>query len=209
MAVATKSQNKTAFVRKLLQNNPQANARAVNEAWAAAGMKGMISHPIVSETRKQLGLTGNKGMKTKTAAKAKRATTAPKKSSSPGKTMFVKEFLNDHPEGNLKAVNEAWRAAGFNGTISKTVLYKVKSSLGLTDGPTKSKTSATSKIRVSPRKMIAPAANVRRDQTAILNELEADVDRLIFKAMAIGKLTEFEDMLRQARRVLYGASTGG
>ena len=60
MAVATKSQNKTAFVRKLLQNNPQANARAVNEAWAAAGMKGMISHPIVSETRKQLGLTGNK-----------------------------------------------------------------------------------------------------------------------------------------------------
>ena len=122
--------------------------------------------------------------------------------------MFVKEFLNDHPEGNLKAVNEAWRAAGFNGTISKTVLYKVKSSLGLTDGPTKSKTSATSKIRVSPRKMIAPAANVRRDQTAILNELEADVDRLIFKAMAIGKLTEFEDMLRQARRVLYGASTG-
>ena len=45
MAVATKSQGKTGFVRKFLQNNPQANAKAVNEAWTAAGMKGTISHP--------------------------------------------------------------------------------------------------------------------------------------------------------------------
>ncbi len=208
MALATKSQNKTGFVKKFLQNNPQANTRAVNEAWAAAGMKGMISHPIVSEMRKQLGLTGNKRVKTKTPAKTKPAPKAPKESSNPGKTMFVKEFLNDHPEGNLKAVNEAWRAAGFNGTISKTVLYKVKSSLGLTDDSTKSKSFATSKIRVTPRKVITPAADVRSNQTAILIELESDVDRLIFKAMAIGNLTEFEDMLRQARRLLYGVLTG-
>ena len=38
--------------------------------------------------------------------------------SSPGKTMFVKEFLHDHPRGNIDAVNEAWGAAGFDGTIS-------------------------------------------------------------------------------------------
>ena len=207
MAVATKGQNKTGFVKKFLQNNPQANARAVNEAWAAAGMKGMISHPIVSEMRKQLGLTGNKRMKTTTAAKAKPATKTPKKSSSPGKTMFVKEFLNDHPEGNLKAVNEAWRAAGFNGTISKTVLYKVKSSLGLTEIPTKSKTSATRKIRVTPRKASTAPVDVHGDRTEVMNDLEADVDRLIFKAMAIGNLTEFEDSLRQARRLLYGMLT--
>ena len=38
----------------------------------------------------------------------------------------------------------------------------------------------------------------------ILNELEADFDRLIFKAMAIGDLTQIEDTLRRARRLLYG-----
>ena len=38
--------------------------------------------------------------------------------------MFVKEFLNDHPQGNVNAVNEAWRAAGFDGTISPTVVKR-------------------------------------------------------------------------------------
>ena len=37
--------------------------------------------------------------------------------------------------------------------------------------------------------------------------MEADIDRVIFKAMAIGDLTEIEDTLRQARRLLYGALT--
>ena len=31
----------------------------MNEAWTAAGMKGTISHPIISQVRKKLGLTGN------------------------------------------------------------------------------------------------------------------------------------------------------
>ena len=43
----------------------------------------------------------------------------------------------------------------------------------------------------------------------VLNDLEADIDRLIFKAMAIGDLTEIEDSLRRARRLLYGALTRG
>ena len=43
----------------------------------------------------------------------------------------------------------------------------------------------------------------------VLNDLEADIDRLLFKAMAIGDLTEIEDSLRRARRLLYGALTEG
>ena len=114
-----------------------------------------------------MGLSGNQGAKskTKTAAKAKPATTIPKKSSSPGKTMFVKEFLNDHPQGNVNAVNEAWRAAGFDGTISSTLVNKMRASLGLTGnlrGKTKkSKTSATSKKRAEPRKETTAAVNVQ------------------------------------------------
>ena len=53
-------------------------------------------------------------------------------SATPGKTSFVKEFLNDNPQGNSKAVNEAWKAAGFDGTISPTVVNKTRVLLGLT-----------------------------------------------------------------------------
>ena len=44
----------------------------------------------------------------------------------PGKTSFVKEFLNDHPDGTTKTVNEAWQAAGFEGTISPTLVNKTR-----------------------------------------------------------------------------------
>ena len=47
------------------------------------------------------------------------ATTA---TAAPGKTSFVKQFLNDHPDGTTKIVNEAWQAAGFEGTISPTLV---------------------------------------------------------------------------------------
>jgi hypothetical protein len=215
VAVATNSQNKTGFVKKFLQNNPQANTNAVNQAWTAAGMKGTISHPIVSEQRKLLGLTSNRSKETKPAAKAKPGAKKSKPALNPGKSMFVKEFLNDHPRGNLKAVNEAWRAAGFDGTVSKTVLFKVKSSLGLTGtvGANAKKTKATAlgDKRLTPRKETTASVNLqtRVNRSTVLDELEADIDRLIFKAMAIGDLTEFEDLLRQARRALYGALTRG
>ena len=50
----------------------------------------------------------------------------------PGKTSFLKEFLHDNPQGNVKAANEAWQAAGYDGTISETLVYKARASLGLT-----------------------------------------------------------------------------
>jgi hypothetical protein len=214
VAVATKSQGKTDFVKKFLQNNPQANAKAVNEAWTAAGMKGTISHPIVSEMRKRLGLIGNQPGKSKTADKAKSGTKKSKPVLNPGKAMFVKEFLNDHPRSNVRAINEAWRAAGFNGAISKTVVFKVKSAMGLTERPTKSKTSATRKIRITPPKETTATVSVQprksnSNRAVALNELETDIDRLLFKVMGIGSLNEIEDSLRQVRRLLYGVLTRG
>src|SRR5215471_2530802 len=49
-----------------------------------------------------------------------------------GKTGFIKDYLNDNPEANTRAVNEAWRAAGFEGTISPTLVTSMRSQLGLT-----------------------------------------------------------------------------
>jgi hypothetical protein len=217
--IATKSQGKTDFVKEFLQNNPQAKSTAVNEAWTGAGMKGTISHTVVSEARKQLGLIGAQRGKTRKAAKPKAASEMSKTASGPGKTMFVKEFLNDHPEGNASAVNEAWQAAGFEGTISTTLVNKMRAKLGLTGNlRAKSKTSKpspTGKKRGRPRREITAAVNgkpveqPRGHQSTVLDDMEADIDRLIFKAMAIGDLTEIEDTLRRTRRLLYAALDQG
>ena len=59
MATVTATPNKTNFVKEFLQGNPQAKAKAVNEAWTAAGMKGTrINFPrevaSAEETRGEL-----------------------------------------------------------------------------------------------------------------------------------------------------------
>ena len=54
--MATVTVSKTTFVKEFLHDHPEGNTKAVNEAWKAAGMEGAISHPIISEVRKQLGL---------------------------------------------------------------------------------------------------------------------------------------------------------
>ncbi len=292
---ATATPGKTSFVKDFLNANPQGNTKDVNEAWQAAGFDGTISHPIISQVRKQLGLTGNLPGKTRTAAKGKAAPNMPKTATTPGKTSFVKEFLNDHPQGNtkavneawqaagfegtisptlvnktrvkltgklrgnsktaakgeaapnmpktaivspgktsflkeflhdnpqgnVKAVNEAWQAAGFDGTISETLVYKARASLGLTgtlSGKTKAaaegKTTSTGKKLGRPRKdTTAPVTGQPRgrksNRSLALNELEADIDRLLFQVMGVGDLTEIEESLRRARRLLYVTANRG
>jgi hypothetical protein len=216
VATATTSQNKTNFVKDFLQDNPEGNINAVNEAWVAAGMDGKIGSTLIYKMRSQMGLSGNLRAKSKlrTSAKAKSATSTSDTAGSPGKTMFVKEFLNDHPQGNVDAVNEAWQAAGFDGTISPTLVNKTRALLGLTGnirGNTKKSKSLVTGKKQIPRRESTAVVNgkARGSRSAILEDIEADIDRLIFKAMAIGDLTEIEDSLRRARRLLYGALSRG
>jgi hypothetical protein len=46
--------------------------------------------------------------------------------------------------------------------------------------------------------------NHREVPSHALDELEADIDRLIFRVMALGGSPAIEDALRQARRLLFG-----
>jgi hypothetical protein len=217
--LATKSANKSDFTRDFLSKHPAGNVKAVNEAWTAAGMTGAIGDTLIYQTRADMGLSGKLKAKSqskpKTAVAAKSPAKMSKKTSSPGKTMFVKEYLNDHPQGNFRAVNTAWSAAGFEGTISQAVVDKVRAALGLTGNTrrnvTRSMPSTTAKKPASPyKKNTAPvAAQPRGNQPIDLEEMEADIDRLIFKAMAVGDLTEIEDTLRRARRLLYTALIKG
>jgi hypothetical protein len=219
---ATATPGKTSFVKQFLNDHPDGTTKTVNEAWQAAGFDGTISPTVVNKTRAQMGLTGNlRGKETRTAAKEKSAPRLPKTATAtPGKTSFLKEFLHDNPQGNVKAVNEAWQAAGFDGTISTALVYKARASLGLTgnlSGKTKAasegKTTSTGKKLERPRKEPTAAGNGqprgrKSARTLALTELEADIDRLIFKVMGVGDLTEIEDSLRRARRLLYVTAIG-
>ena len=178
---ATAAPGKTSFVKEFLQSNPQANAKAVNEAWTAAEMKGTISHPIISQVRKQLGLTGNLPGKTRNAAKEKAASNMPRTvTPTPGKTSFVKQFLNANPQGTTKTVNEAWQAAGFEGTISPTLVNKTRVKMNLTGSLRgNSKTAAKEKSASNmPR-----TATVTPGKTSFLKEFLKDHPEGTFKSV--------------------------
>lgn len=233
MATVTRDQGKTTFVKEFLSSHPHGNIQAVNEAWTKSGKDGSIGPTLIQKLRSQLGLTGNlrATSKPKIVAKgkapAKKEAVAKKPKTTTGtlgKTSFVKEFLNDYPQGNTTAVNEAWVKAGMSGTISPTLVNKTRSSLGLTGnlrGKTKkSKTAVKEKAPYAgkkrgrkPKEVMAAVNGQSRggksNRSLALNELEADIDRLIFRVMGVGDLTEIEDTLRQARRMLYGALTRG
>jgi hypothetical protein len=58
-AKAPRSKGKSMFVKEVLNDNPQANAAIINEAWRAAGMSGSISAGLVNNLQFRLGLSGN------------------------------------------------------------------------------------------------------------------------------------------------------
>jgi len=144
----------------------------------------------------------------------------PTKTRDQGKTSFVKELLIDQPMANTKTVNEAWSAAGMEGTISETLVNKTRSQMGLAGnlrGKPRTKTQAASTKRAYTGKKrgrkpkqetvaiadgnSAPAGK-RNDRMV---ELEADLDRLLFRVMNEGELAPVEHSLREARRRLYAA----
>jgi len=151
--------SKTVFVTGLLGENPEANTRAVNEAWAERGHSGTISPTLVQKLRYDLGLAGNirKRARPVNGQAGKRA------KKSPGGTNATKPKLVETP------------LAPRNGAEPKA---KAKSE------------AAPAPIRAS--------APVRPGD--LLDELEKDFDRLIFKLMTAGGLTEAEDALRRVRR---------
>jgi hypothetical protein len=140
-----------------------------------------------------------------------------------GKTSFVKEVLFDNPQANPTAVNEAWTAAGMDGTISPTLVNKMRAELGLAGnlrpqpdktkavGSSKSATrdkkhgkKATAKTRTSGMESTkAESFSRRMPRTQALVRIETEIDRLLFQVMNLGGLTEVEDSLRESRRRLY------
>jgi hypothetical protein len=139
------------------------------------------------------------------------------KTKSQGKSAFIKEVLFDNPLANTKVVNEAWKAAGMEGAISDTLVTQMRSELGLAGnlrkGPKAASATGTAKA-ANAKKAAKPgrAATEAKGKAEpkprhavpvrdrALEEVERDIDRLIFKLMGVGGLVEIEDGLRRIRR---------
>jgi hypothetical protein len=145
-----------------------------------------------------------------------------------GKTAFVKQVLFDNPFANPKAVNEAWQESGREGSISETLVNKMRSEMGLTGnlrGKRSPNTASASsepkrsgqKRERKPKQTMAPvetgetkSEGSRRgagNRQGQLVELEADIDRILFKVMGMGHFPEIEESLRKTRRLLYQSSS--
>ena len=121
------------------------------------------------------------------------------------KTRFVTEFLNENPQGNVAAINEAWGDAGMTGSISAALINKMRSDLGLTGNLRGTRREARpSKVVVTRKPTVQPIGR-KSAQTTRLITVEEEIDRLIFTVMGIGNLSEVETALREARRAVYRA----
>jgi hypothetical protein len=150
-----------------------------------------------------------------------------------GKTSFVEEFLKDHEDAGTKEVNAAWTSFGRTGTISDSLVGKIRRNLGLTKNgigkkakpagtkpsttPPKVTRKVTKKTATSgqststsdmtptktDRQLSVTANNSRAsDRNQLLIALEKDFDRLLFSVIELEGMSEVEEHIRTARRVI-------
>jgi hypothetical protein len=147
-----------------------------------------------------------------------------------GKTEFVKDVLTKNAFANAKLVNDEWQKAGRDGSISETLVNKMRSDLGLTGNlrggrPKHSETGTAEKPKYTGKKRgrkpkaalpvstaapsngkpVEGARAKSGSRSTQLTSLEADIDVLLFKVMNLGGLEEIENSLRRTRRLLYAA----
>ncbi|MBX6312107.1 MAG: hypothetical protein IRY99_04190 [Isosphaeraceae bacterium] len=132
-------------------------------------------------------------------------------SPAPSKSAFIEEQLRRNSHATEKEINQAWKEAGYEGSISGTLVYRIKDRLGLTGKHRSSgrrprmKTAARREPAAEPSREAAPATEPMargKGQGRVLDELEADLDNLIFRLKGLGGLEEVEEALRRARRLL-------
>ncbi len=149
-----------------------------------------------------------------------------------GKSAFVRDVLTKDNQANHEAVNRSWTEAGHAGTISESLVGKIRSEMGLTGNPrsrakaTESagateRSAATRQGRAAgktttgagaakangehtPEKQSQPATprTTGDDRSRVLTRMEGQIDDMLFEIKTAGGLPEFEEALRRARRIL-------
>lgn len=142
------------------------------------------------------------------------------------KTAFVTALLQKNPKTTVKTAKAAWAEAGYPGTLSGTLVSKLRSDLGfagniraarkskvVTNGAVKrpvGRPKGSFKTRVqapvhsngeaAPMIMVVTSKVTNRAKT--LDGIEAGIDDLIFSLKSIGNFADVEAALRSARRLL-------
>ena len=149
-----------------------------------------------------------------------------------GKSAFVREVLTRDDQANHEAVNRAWTESGHAGTISESLVGKIRAEMGLTGNPrsrtkvTESagateRTAATRQGRAAGKKATGGSATKANgehtpekqsqpatpratgdDRGRVLTRMEGQIDDMLFEIKTAGGLPEFEEALRRARRIL-------
>jgi hypothetical protein len=253
------NRGKTAFVENFLTIDPDAAFAAVNRAWKSAGNDDSVSESLVSKTRSRLKLSSKRGAdgsadgandgtaakgkakssskrtRVEGASKAVEAPTQPEgREGRPGpvKSAFAEEVLGREPKANVAAINRAWAAAGHEGKISDSIIYKAKRDLGLTGRPSSIESTPagvsepeereagttvgigeeTPQQSMGPETPIAQAPGSETvasvDLGRVVDEVEAGIDDLMFMLKVNGGMPEVEAALRAARRLLTRSHGG-
>jgi hypothetical protein len=140
---------------------------------------------------------------------------AAKKGVDQGKTAFLTEMLERDPGATEPEIVAAWKSAGREGTISGSLIYKVRTRLGLSGkgkaskgpalrGRPKGSGAATKGlVRRGPGRPPGPESKNRR-----LDEIEGEIDDLMYKLKGLGDMADVEAALRWARRALVRKHEG-
>jgi hypothetical protein len=154
-----RGQGKLDFVRKILEQNRDANEKIVNQAWQEAGNEGKISRSAVGKVRALMGLT------------SERRTTRKEAETATGRAKMTRSRAKA-----AKSRDEA--PASGNGAAASTAVSH--------EQPAESSDlTATSEVRAG-----------------VLDELESDLDRVLFRVMSIGNMPEVERLIRYCRRIV-------
>jgi hypothetical protein len=142
------------------------------------------------------------------------------------KSTFLLDLLKRNPQTTFAQAEEAWKAAGNEGTVSSSSFYNAKTALGkpangaftasgkgrpAAKSMAKSPAKATTIWRAAKPEETAdgprasagrPKASSMRDQGPVLDAVEGEIDELIFKLKGLGGVPDVEEALRRARRML-------
>ena len=144
-----------------------------------------------------------------------------------GKSVFIRDLLGRDPEADEDAVIEAWHKAGNQGTISGSLIYKIRSGLGLTGkgrssgeaaGRPKAKATKSPKAKpvatAQPESNGPPAASATEPKSTAgarggaLDRVEDRIDDLIFELKDLGGMERAQEALRLARRLVVRSHEG-
>jgi hypothetical protein len=117
------------------------------------------------------------------------------------KREFVDAVLRGNPRAGTAEVNRAWTEAGGPGTISRSLIGKVRSERA-SEGPTMRRIDRPSPELPASGNGTLSAGVRTPDHEALIAELERDLDRILFRVMGLGDRPELERQIRRCRRTL-------